>query len=127
MRIISAMRIRSFRLLVSLLLIIQLFNFSIDPADGPGPENMNINEIESFVELLIENIMGYENILRETDEGDDQSGQREGPPTYLFNPLYLHLISRAGTSSFQYNPYHLVVFDSLAAAIATPPPRSLNA
>jgi hypothetical protein len=44
--------------IVCLIVSLQLFNISFDPADTfCGPEDLSINEIESCVELVVEKVM----------------------------------------------------------------------
>ena len=125
MNTICVMRMKFVRCLTAMVLCIQLFNFSIDPADKPGTENLTINQIESFLELLIENILGHGNVLKETEEGDDHSGQREGSANYLVAPNFIEFKSMPAAGTAQYHSYHPVRFTSLGITIKTPPPRSL--
>lgn len=57
-----------------------IFNISVDTADtNPDyvPEDLSFNDQESFVELLIEKIFGFENAIAEHDEEDEDSGAVE--------------------------------------------------
>jgi hypothetical protein len=56
-----------------------IFNFSIDVPDSFGdivPENLNINDIESITELVLEDVLGIYNAVPEHDENDldDEGG-----------------------------------------------------
>ena len=56
-----------------------IFNFSIDAPDSFGdivPENLNINDIESITELVLEDVLGIYNAIPEHDENDleDEGG-----------------------------------------------------
>lgn len=65
-------------------LLFGLLNLSIDPPDreAPGqPEDISINDIESFVELIAEQWLGIEDFLPEHDESDD-SGFAKGLKDY---------------------------------------------
>lgn len=63
------------RLLVTIILssiAIQVLNISIDPKDvSMGPEDLTINEIESYVELLLEVVFENEDAIEETEESDE--------------------------------------------------------
>jgi len=51
-----------------------ILNLSIDPPDREAPgvaEDPTINDIESIVELVAEQLLGIENFLPENDESDD--------------------------------------------------------
>lgn len=59
------------------LLSILLFNFSIDTPDHliynvqyTVHEDLSVNEQESIVEFFLENVLGIENAIPESDEGD---------------------------------------------------------
>lgn len=52
---------------------VYLFNISVDTADpSPDylPEDLSINDQESFVELILEKVLGYENAIKEYDDPD---------------------------------------------------------
>lgn len=58
-----------------------MFNLSIDAPDRetPGqPEDLSINDIESIVELVAEQLLGIENFLPEHDESDDSGFAKKG-------------------------------------------------
>jgi len=66
--------------LVSLLAAV-IFNLSIDPPDreSPGmPEDLSVNEIESFVELVAEQWLAIEDFLPEHNESDDSGFAKKG-------------------------------------------------
>ncbi|MCU0443599.1 MAG: hypothetical protein MUE85_01680 [Microscillaceae bacterium] len=56
--------------------IFQLLNFSIDAPDAQPdylPENLAINDIESIVELVLEDFLGLEDAISEQDEPDEDN------------------------------------------------------
>lgn len=62
---------------VSLLLAIYLFNFSIDCRDAQPDsvaEDLSYNDIESVLEFSLECLMGIENAVKEQDEHDQEDG-----------------------------------------------------
>ncbi|MCZ8023499.1 MAG: hypothetical protein O9294_17170 [Cytophagales bacterium] len=69
---------------------IHLLNLSIDSKDLLPtylPENLAINDIESFTELIAENILGFENSFIEHEETDDTS-EISTDNNSLFNVYY---------------------------------------
>jgi len=58
--------------IVCMIVSVQLFNLSFDPADTSyGKEDLSINEIESCLELILEIVLGHEDAVKETDESDE--------------------------------------------------------
>lgn len=60
-----------------LFMALQIFNLSIDTKDSiPDnvPEDLTINDQESFIELVLEKFLGFENAVSEHDESDQESG-----------------------------------------------------
>ena len=58
---------------------LHILNFSIDPPDilsDSVPEDLSYNEIESVVELVLEEGLGIENAIPESDEVDNPDGQK---------------------------------------------------
>ena len=119
---IAVMRIKSLQIILNLMLAFLLLNFSIDPLDKSRSEDLSINEIESFAELLFENIFENGNMFIETDEGDDNSGQREGAHKYLFSYYGTQLDCLRG-QTIDYNSFQSIVFSSLSEIVSTPPPK----
>lgn len=104
---------------------IQLFNLSFDPADTfYGKEDLSINEVESCVEFILENILGYDNAVQETDESDE-APDRPGPMGPLFRiseSVLLEQNQSIEIKSFRpgmRNTHH----ESLSLPITSPPPR----
>ncbi len=60
-----------------LLMALYLFNISIDfsdPRTAHFKEDLSINEIESFVELILEEVADFENAFEEQAESDREHG-----------------------------------------------------
>jgi hypothetical protein len=56
---------------------LNIFNLSVDVKDATDcymPEDLSINDQESFIEIVVEKWLGYENALSEHDEPDQESG-----------------------------------------------------
>jgi hypothetical protein len=52
-----------------------LFNISVDTADPYPehiPEDLSINDQESIIEILVEQVLGYENAFKEYDDHDKE-------------------------------------------------------
>lgn len=58
---------------IAVTLAIYMINISVDVADYSGQFDPNVNEIESFVELVFEVIMDKGNVIIEEDEPDPES------------------------------------------------------
>ena len=73
MQLISYKYGRFYRI-ICLLLALHFFNFSVDPRDpNPDsiPEDLSFNEMESFTELIVENLLGWNDAFEEHDEDDN--------------------------------------------------------
>lgn len=56
---------------------LHIFNLSIDSPDqlpDTVPEDLRVNDIESFAELIVEHVLGFENAISEHDETDHEGG-----------------------------------------------------
>lgn len=56
---------------------LHILNCSIDTPDAQSddiPENLAINDIESVAELVLEQMMGFDNAIAEHDEHDTEDG-----------------------------------------------------
>ena len=126
MTLLANIRSSTLQLWISLVLIIQLTNFSIDPADHSFSEDLKVNEIESFTELWIEVILGNGDIFQETDEGDEHNGKRDTPSNSLFTPSVIEFSYSSEPPRVQHNTYSRIDFESPETTISTPPPRSLG-
>jgi len=63
--------------IVWVFMALHILNCSIDSPDAQPdyvPENLSYNDIESVAELIIEQIMGFDNIIPEQDEHDTEDG-----------------------------------------------------
>lgn len=57
-----------------------LLNISVDTADpNPEhiPEDLSLNDQESIVEIFVEQILGYENAIREYDDHDTENHNKK--------------------------------------------------
>lgn len=78
-----------------LIVLIQMINGSIDARDiGTinGSENLLINDQESFVELLVEQVFGFKKAIPETEDDDSdensKKNQQQEAKVYAFTEAF---------------------------------------
>lgn len=57
-----------------------LLNISVDPADPNPPhipEDLTINDQESIIEIIVEQILGFEDAFKEYDDNDTQDHNKK--------------------------------------------------
>lgn len=62
------------------LLGLYLLNISVDVADPNSeniPEDLTINDQESIIEIIVEQILGYEDAFKEYDDADNEGQNRK--------------------------------------------------
>tara|TARA_Y100001972_G_C7660921_1_gene333357 strand:+ start:3015 stop:3377 length:363 start_codon:yes stop_codon:yes gene_type:complete len=108
---------------------IYLFNISVDTAD-PNPvhvaEDLTINDQESIVELVVEQLLGFENAISEHDDPDTENNQKNSLTKLdLFGQL--RVISKLPTIPIWLKKELFPEFTEALAAghsqLNTPPPR----
>jgi hypothetical protein len=116
----------SFRFL-SGVLAVYLLNISIDPQDISVPwqqENLYVNEIESIVELIAEEILNYNNAVPEHEDADGEKNAHVSffklfsPSVFLFTLFELKNKIKLPDVNF---PSRLI---KQSADVAAPPPRA---
>ncbi len=58
-------------------LALHILNCSVDTADAQPenvPEDLSYNDMESVVEILLEQVLGIDNAIAETDDADTDAG-----------------------------------------------------
>jgi hypothetical protein len=84
MHVMPFLRKKLLMTVVCVIVSVQLFNLSFDPADPTyGKEDLSINEIESCLELILEIILGHDDAVMESDESDE-APDRPGSTITLF-------------------------------------------
>ncbi|MFO7720818.1 MAG: hypothetical protein R6W85_10320 [Gillisia sp.] len=105
-----------------------LLNISVDPADlNPDhiPENLNLNEQESIVEIIVEKILGYEDAIAEYDDHENEDHNKKN--TVKINLLFLYTAERSNSepiseiSKQKYQRYKALLTKG-HYQIDTPPP-----
>ena len=120
------LRIKAIVTVVTLVVTLQVLNISVDPADhSHGYEDLSVNEIESCVELVLEDVLKRSNAVKETDEHD---GATIKPHTRII------FISNDNTTLVKSNTFELLparIFNdvpsaltSLTLPIVAPPPKA---
>jgi hypothetical protein len=116
-----------FNRLCCLVMAVHLFNFSIDPRDmAPTniPENLALNDIESFAEFLCEEVLGLTDSFAETDEADANAESTDTIQKLFFSSSYNGALSLPMTiTCVRYLVHNIPVMELFAVEITIPPPR----
>jgi hypothetical protein len=102
-----------------------IFNLSIDPPDNCPKEDLSVNEIESIVELVLENVCNIDNAVKEHEDHDTPGGNRFTFKTDLLTSCLpkIHPRPEFITIAKQFTPFDLRHFKSRSGDIASPPPK----
>jgi hypothetical protein len=119
--------------LLWIVMALHILNFSIDAPDVIDrniAEDLSYNEIESFTELITENILSIENAFSETDEKGDEETEffkKYSEITFYFISSKdktindsLRSIKNSSTSNLYSIPYCSTIYIS----IFSPPPEA---
>jgi hypothetical protein len=113
--------------IVWMIVALQLFNISFDPADHlSGTEDLSINDIESCVEMIVEVVLGHEDAIEESDEADE-APEKPGSAITLF-AIFHSKISIETPSKSTINNHSIFrssSIESLSLPIISPPPKLL--
>lgn len=107
----------------------QFFNLSVDAPDTQSdciPEDITFNDQESFVELIVEKVLGYENAIEEHDDADDDSPELEINKQFK---LYTNLLPKINFASSYIDLHHNTPFKEKTLSdffreINPPPPKA---
>ncbi|GAB3995849.1 hypothetical protein GCM10028807_37060 [Spirosoma daeguense] len=112
---------------------LHVINLSIDTPDrygkvtlrNDGGEDLSVNDIESFSELLLEVGLGLVNAVPEHDEPDDDSNLTKLEQTYLFANLFQLLPPRLLSVFIEAEPIPFKLTRALTHVvdILSPPPQ----
>lgn len=114
--------------LLCLLLAGLFLNFSVDPRDADPdsvPEDLSINDIESFAELLAEVVFEWNNAFEEHDERDGDDGDMLDIAKEFVGPNDLAVSIKRPfhwTKTDKHIP-RSVFLPSLCADVTSPPPK----
>jgi hypothetical protein len=113
---------------VIFMLSAEILNLSIDPPDlRPNhPEDLSVNDIESIAELVLENVFGVNNAVKEQEDHDAPDGNPFILKIDLYSAVCLKLQPRPyfSTVTKSYQELQKSVFKSLHSDIASPPPKA---
>lgn len=105
-----------------------LFNLSVDPQDNHSdslPENLAINDIESFTELVAEIVFNKVDAFGEHDEKDNYDGGAFFCLKFYCSPDHAFAITLSPLPTIKKFPtQNTLLIDSRAAQVTSPPPRN---
>lgn len=113
---------------VVFLLTVEVLNLSIDPPDlrPYHPEDLSVNDIESIAELVLENVFGVQNAVKELEDQDTP----DGSPFTLKVDLYSSLSAKLHPKPCffivkkSYQELQKNRFNAVFSEIASPPPKA---
>ncbi len=107
-----------------------LLNISVD-TDDLNPEyiaeDLTINDQESFIEIIVEKVFGYDNAIEEYDDHDTNDHNRK--KSSHIDMSFLYVIEQGGShNSFgtrkQGHPHFSMGLTQGHSQLDTPPPKS---
>ncbi|MDT0690860.1 hypothetical protein RM549_13765 [Salegentibacter sp. F188] len=127
-RMIKAIRNSAFTKVLWGLMALYFLNISVDSAD-PFPEHisedLSINDQESFIELVVEKILGYENAIEENDDNDSGENINKVPKlVFTVHPSIDNISIKAfsGKKKSAYSGYEAYLSSGFYQ-LDTPPPK----
>lgn len=114
--------------LISLLLAVYLFNFSIDGRDAHPDyinEDLAHNDIESILEFALESVLGIENAIHEHDEQDTDHGRFNTQVIFFQQPAtcVLEIAGNEGVAVEHHSPRPTLQPGLESLDILSPPPK----
>ena len=126
MDVMPFLRKKLFRTIVCMIVSVQLFNLSFDPADTSyGKEDLSINEIESCLELILEIVLDHDDAVKESDESDE-APDRPGS-TVIFLTLSASVLLEENQSTVIKSSLPIIAstnLESVSLPIISPPPKA---
>ena len=111
-----------------ILMALHIFNLSVDTKDtAPDyvPEDLAVNDQESFVELVLEKWVGIENAITEHDEPDQEDGGAlDFKKINLIAQNFSHVNFATTEIDHVYSPEYIVSFQNPCFDIIPRPPRA---
>ena len=106
-----------------------MLNISVDtndPSPNHFPEDLSINDQESIIEIIVEQVLGYEDAIKEYDDNDSEDFNKktnlkvEFIVQYIVDSSIKESIIKTTKQKFpDYNTYLPISFQKLD----TPPPK----
>ncbi len=108
---------------------IYLFNISVDTADLKPesiPEDLSLNDQESIVEIIIEQVLGYEDAFKEYDDNDNNDQNRK--TNLKLELIYQHYVDSSIKKSLTENkkqkfPHYSAYLTYGFQRLDIPPPK----
>lgn len=117
------------------LMALHVINVSIDTRDqhviysetGEAHEDLSINDMESFVEFVVEDLLGMSNAIPEHDDPDEDSDLTKLLQEYCFSPVFRLLPPQPEVVTFERvsTPENVSKPVRLYQEITSPPPQRL--
>jgi hypothetical protein len=111
---------------VTCILALQLLNASVDPEDREHfgtQEDLTHNDLESLVEIVLEEFLDFDNIMGESDESDTEPVRHGFHTLCVYQPTQAFFFSSASVRS----PFNLLKKDQKTikgvTGKDTPPPK----
>lgn len=115
------------------IMALHVINVSIDTRDrcviytetGEAHEDLSINDMESFVEFFVEDLLGMANAIPEHDDPDEDSDLAKLLQEYCFSPVFRLLppAPQVVTLEREQQPESVEKPMRLYQEITSPPPR----
>lgn len=114
---------------LSIGIALYVLNVSIDSADATtfqGKENLTINDIESFAELIVEELIQVEDFFTEFDDQDSESTLQNTQFSFLGIPVSTLILDPVlfDHQPLRYDSYKLAPYFS-CITITSPPPENV--
>lgn len=99
---------------------------SVDPVSAYAKEDLSVNDIESFVEFLVEEIADFDDFFKEYDDFETESSLQKSAPLFLCIPAPSFNLSPAFCIR-QDRGFNAGVqrVDAAFLNISTPPPKAV--
>jgi hypothetical protein len=113
--------------IICLLMALYLFNFSIDTRDANPdiiPEDLTVNDIESFIEFVTEDVFGFNNAIAEHDEHDaDDGGSFEFIKMFFNKQIPIFIAEFKPVLGLKFLVFNTSAVPSRTLEITSPPPK----
>lgn len=106
-----------------------LLNISVDSADpNPQhvPEDLTFNDQESIIEFIVEQVLGYEDLIKEYDDHDSEDVNKKNNFKLTFLAPALPVAPDApepAVKTKKTSPTHTAWLVSAFTEVASPPPK----
>ncbi|MDJ1482835.1 hypothetical protein QNI16_20205 [Cytophagaceae bacterium YF14B1] len=123
----------SVKAILSFLIALWVLNFSIDSPDAyvgnsrivqSVQEDLSVNDIESFAELIVENFLGHINAIPEHDEADEHSDIQKIVDYVYIAPFFVIAPENGAEITRVLTVYQECCYPDHQPDIISPPPKS---